>query len=125
MLQEIKDFIFGEAKLQSFEADEYPIENWMLEELALTRISETDPVSIWDYISCELCEYKFDYFLTDELRARLREMRLRMIKPLIALIRLKHSLIDFFSLLFGLCSSETSLIIDAYFGASLSRIPNL
>jgi hypothetical protein len=125
MLQEIKDFILGEVKPQRLEAGEYPIDNWILEEIALARIPETDPVSIWDYITWEIKECSFDYILTDEFKARLREMRLRMIKPLIALKRLKHSLLDFFSLLFGLCSSESSLILDAYFGASLSRIPNL
>ena len=125
MLQDIKELIFGEAKPQSFETQEYPIENWMLHELPIAKITEIEPESIWDYITWDLNERIIDYILTDEIRERLREMRLRMRKPLIALKRLKNSLLAFFSLLFGLCSSESSLIFDAYFGASLSRIPNL
>lgn len=125
MFQEIKDIIFGEAKLQNLETGEYPIEKWMLHELAMSNITEIEPESIWDYITWDLNERIIDYILTDEIKERLYEMRLRMRKPLIALKRLKNSLIAYFSLLFGLCSSESSFIFGAYFGASLSRIPNL
>lgn len=38
---------------------------------------------------------------------------------------LRHALFSLVSLLFGLCSSQSSLILNAFFGNSLSRIPSI
>lgn len=59
------------------------------------------------------------------IKALLCEMRLRMLKPIGSIKRLRHLLFSHVSLLFGLCSSQSSLIINAFFGNSLSRIPTL
>ncbi len=67
----------------------------------------------------------FDLIETLELRARLREMKLRMLVPLISLIRLKHSLIASILLLFGLCGTQSSYIFAAFFGTSSTRIFDL
>ena len=123
MLDNLNDHIVDKAALKNSEVDEFVLGSWLNIELYFDKIVLGETV----YLSySELCESKqYIDILTDEFKARLREMRHRMLKPVIALKRLKHSRIDFISLLFGLCSSESSLILDAYSGASHSRIPNL
>ncbi len=59
------------------------------------------------------------------IKALLREMRVRMLKPIGSIKRLKRILFSHVSLLFGMCCSQSSLIISAFFGNSLSRIPSL
>jgi hypothetical protein len=61
----------------------------------------------------------------NQIKALLREMRAHMLKPIGAIKRLRRLLFSHISLLFGLCSSQSSLIINAFFGNSLSRIPTL
>lgn len=59
------------------------------------------------------------------IKALLREMRVRMLKPIGSVNRLKRILFSHVSLLFGMCCSQSSQIISAFFGNSLSRIPSL
>lgn len=59
------------------------------------------------------------------LKALLREMRLYILKPIGSVKRLRRLLFSHISLLFGLCSSQSSLILNAFYGNSLSRIPSL
>lgn len=89
-------------------------------------------------ISARLAELNFDDLFRTEivykvvtdteakhLKALLREMQLRMLKPIGSIKRLKRLLFSHVSLLFGMCCSQSSLIISAFFGNSLSRIPSL
>lgn len=62
---------------------------------------------------------------TKRIKALLREMRVRMLKPIGSVKRLKRILFSHISLLFGMCSSQSSLILNAFYGSSLSRIPTL
>jgi hypothetical protein len=61
----------------------------------------------------------------EQLKATLREMRVRILKPFGIIKRLRNLLFSQISLLFGLCSSQSSLILNAFYGNSLSRIPSL
>jgi len=60
-----------------------------------------------------------------QIKALLREMRVRMLKPIGSIKTLKRLLFSHISLLFGLCSSQSSLILNAFYGNSLSRILSL
>jgi hypothetical protein len=60
-----------------------------------------------------------------QIRALQREMRMRMLKPIGSIKQLRRLLFSHISLLFGMCCSQSSLIINAFFGNSLSRIPSL
>ena len=123
MFESLKDIIKVKAPVQADEVDDIQFKDWKALQLALSEMVAVDLEYAPYFADWDLVQIRFD-ILTDEFKARLREMRLRMRKPLITLRRLKHSRIDFISLLFGLCSAESSLILDAYFGASLSRIPS-
>ncbi len=76
-------------------------------------------------------EISFDYvylFVDNEakkIRAILREMRLRMLRPIGSVRELNRLFYSYISLLFGLCASSTTLIISAFYGNSLPRIPSL
>ena len=65
------------------------------------------------------------YFLTKSDIAILLEMARRLFKNVCAANGFIHRLGASISLLFGLCSSQSSYIFRAFFGASLSRIPSL
>jgi hypothetical protein len=77
----------------------------------------------------ELLYSEFVYSIVVEnegrrLKALLREMRVRVLKPIGSIKRLRRLLFSHISLLFGLCSSQSSLILNAFYGNSLSRIPS-
>ena len=67
----------------------------------------------------------FDLIEELELRAQLRQMKLRMQIPLLAFGRLKHLLVAHILLLFGLCCAKSSYIFAAFFGSSSTRIFSL
>lgn len=78
----------------------------------------------------ELLYSEFVYSIVVEnegrrLKALLREMRVRVLKPIGSIKTLRRLLFSHVSLLFGLCSSQSSLILNAFYGNSLSRIPSL
>jgi len=57
--------------------------------------------------------------------ADLYEMRLRKAKTIGFLKKLERLLLQFITLIFGLCSSQSSLIFRSFFGPSLFRTPAL
>jgi len=61
----------------------------------------------------------------EKIKATLRAMKLRMLKPIGSIKELRRLLFSAISLLFGLCSSRSSTILRAFYGNSLSRIPSL
>jgi len=70
----------------------------------------------------------FDYsefILTKKFITTLREMTIRMYNNICAVKSHAYNLFSYISLLFGLCSSQSSIIFSAFFGTSLSRIPTL
>ena len=76
---------------------------------------------LWgDYIYNVITDLK-----ANQIRALQREMRMRMLKPIGSIKQLRRLLFSHISLLFGMCCSQSSLIINAFFGNSLSRIPSL
>lgn len=93
-----------------------------LDEFFLKYIVEIKPREIrWDdlvYHTVEDTEVK-------RIKALLREMRVRILKPIGSIKRWRQLLFSHISLLFGLCSSQSSLILNAFYGNSLSRIPSL
>ncbi|MEI8087692.1 MAG: hypothetical protein WCG93_15890 [Paludibacter sp.] len=51
-----------------------------------------------------------------------RTMKVRLAKPIGSIKKMMRELMKFISLLFGMCSSQSCLILDAFCGASLYRI---
>jgi hypothetical protein len=51
-------------------------------------------------------------------------MKVRLSKPIGFIKKMMRELLAFISLLFGMCSSQSCLILDAFCGASLYRFPN-
>ena len=93
-----------------------------LAELVWERIIEIQPREIrWD----DLVYYAVEDTEAKRIKATLREMRVRILKPIGIIKRLRNLLFSQISLLFGLCSSQSSLILNAFYGNSLSRIPSL
>lgn len=106
--------------------EEFPMSGYFkgveLSELLWERYDELIPSEVyWTdliYVSVEDTEAK-------RIKALLREMRVRMLKPIGSVKRLKRILFSHISLLFGMCSSQSSLILNAFYGNSLSRIPTV
>jgi hypothetical protein len=78
-------------------------------------------VALWADLVYESVEDKE----VKQIKALLREMRIRVLKPIGSIKTLRRLLFSHVSLLFGLCSSQSSLILNAFYGNSLSRIPSL
>ncbi|MEI7503117.1 MAG: hypothetical protein WCJ61_07525 [Paludibacter sp.] len=51
-----------------------------------------------------------------------RTMKVRLAKPIGSIKKMMRELMKFISLLFGMCSSQSCFILDAFCGASLYRI---
>ncbi len=67
----------------------------------------------------------FDFIITHEIRGILDKMRVRLHSSICAVkVSLYNRIFSFFSLLFGLCNSQSSYIFHSFFGCSLSRIPS-
>ena len=67
----------------------------------------------------------YQYILSKLFKVILWEMSLRLTKNVGIALSFAHRLGGTISLLFGLCSSQSSYIFRAFFGACLSRIPTL
>jgi hypothetical protein len=69
--------------------------------------------------------YDFKEVASQNLKAALRVLKLLMALPIGSIKRLKLEFFAYVSLLFGLCSGQSSHIFRAFYGCSLSRIPSL
>ena len=67
----------------------------------------------------------FNFDIDKRFKAILRHMQLQLYQKMCSVKIHAYSLIRTISLLFGLCSSQSSTIFSAYFGTSLSRIPSM
>lgn len=73
-------------------------------------------------------ETKQDYFYTliaGWLRTLIQQLKRFLSQAVSILLHLSDLLFSRISLLFGLSSSQSSTLFSAFFGTSLSRIPNL
>ena len=71
---------------------------------------------------------KTDYFYTiiaGWMRTLIHQLKKLLSQTVSTMLHLTEVLFSQISLLFGLSSSQSSTIFSAYFGTSLSRIPNL
>ena len=70
------------------------------------------------------CEYKdySDFILKTKLKALIRQMKELAQKPIKVFNQFDQNLHSYFTILYGLCSSQLSFIFNAYTGASLARI---
>ncbi len=67
----------------------------------------------------------FKNIITGWLKALIEQLKILLSHSVNVLLCLTDSLFSQISLLFGLCSSQSSTIFSAFFGTSLSRVPNL
>ena len=70
-----------------------------------------------------IVEAQYKFIITSEIRNLLYEMQLRLHNFINKLKVIANQLYSFFSLLYGLCNSQSSNIFHSFFGCSLSRIP--
>lgn len=88
------------------------------------------------YPQCQTCNSSFEtlkpysYFINSPLHENVivyilswRAMKVRMANPLCSIAKWMRELLRFISLLFGICSSQTCYIRDAFCGTSLYRFP--
>lgn len=94
-------------------------------ELAEKVMVSLEELAVYDIFWSDIVYKVVEDTEAKRIKALLREMRVRMLKPIGSVKRLKRILFSHISLLFGMCSSQSSLIISAFFGNSLSRIPSL
>jgi hypothetical protein len=112
--------------------------NKSLEEMEVLEPSYFDGVDLANFVLSDFEDISAreilwgDYIYTlavdieaKHIKAILREMRVRMLKPIGSIKKLRRILFSHISLLFGMCSSQSSLILNAFYGNSLSRIPSL
>ena len=66
-----------------------------------------------------------DFDIDKRYKAILRRMQLQLYQKMCSVKIHAYSLICTISLLFGLCSSQSSTLFSAFLGTSLSRIPTL
>jgi len=104
------------------------------EEALCVYFEEDDLVNFWiKYDDLSTSEFIWEDYIyrivvdieSKHIKALLREMRVRMLKPIGSIKVLRRILFSHISLLFGMCSSQSSLILNAFYGNSLSRIPSL
>ena len=94
-----------------------PLEERQLADLEYLLASEI--LLDWDVVE------DFDFIITHEIRGILDKMRVRLHSSICAVKASLHNRIfSFFSLLYGLCNSQSSHIFHSFFGCSLSRIPS-
>ncbi len=102
------------------------IEDWR----ALTPLEERQLADLEYLLASEiLLDWEvvedFDFIITHEIRGILDKMRVRLHSTICAVKASLHNRIfSFFSLLYGLCNSQSSHIFHSFFGCSLSRIPS-
>jgi len=66
-----------------------------------------------------------EFLLTNKIKAILRQMTIRMYNNVCTVKSHAFCHFSIITLLFGLCSSQSSIIFSAFYGTSLSRIPSL
>lgn len=95
---------------------------------SISRIKE-NKCPLESYVSLSEVLIGIEYYEVVELTKRqiadLYEMKLRKFKTIGYLKKLERLLLQFITLLFGLCSSQSSLIFRSFFGPSLFRSPAL
>jgi hypothetical protein len=120
------------SKLYDLPTEDYILgtepESSFIDELR-QRFAFLEDISLEDLYFNEFCVREdFDYaefILTKRLKAILREMTIRLYNNICTVRSHAYDLFSYISLLFGLCSSQSSFIFRAFFGASLSRIPSM
>ena len=103
---------------------ESKLTDWLDEELTAIETEYIDEVLYYE-IAADEHILRFEFIFSKKINAILREMIIRMYNNVSAVKSHAYCLFSIITLLFGLCSSQSSIIFSAFFGTSLSRIPSL
>lgn len=93
-------------------------------EIEPAMYQEADPLArvTWNQLAA-MSRANYEYL--GVYQALRRIMLLRMLKPIGSIKEIRQRLLSHVSFIFGMCCSQSSLILNAFFGNSLSRIPSL
>lgn len=93
-------------------------------EIEPAMYQEADPLArvTWNQLAA-MSRANYEYL--GVYQALRRIMLLRMLKPIGSIKEIRQRLLSHVSFIFGMCCSQLSLILNAFFGNSLSRIPSL
>jgi hypothetical protein len=96
----------------------------LLERLEAYDFSYIDELLFLEQTASDKLDYS-KYLITEEYKTLLKRMQIMLYNRICTVKKHAYDLFGYISLLFGLCSSQSSNIFRAFFGASLSRIPSL
>jgi len=123
MSEYLSDINLPDDYIQSPELDDSFIE------MLAKKFASLNLLSFEEICYSKLCiREDFDYseyILTKRFETILREMKIRMYNNVCTVKSHAFCHFSIITLLFGLCSSQSSIIFRAFFGTSLSRIPSL
>jgi len=98
-------------------------------EVLRKKIASLNSLSVEDiyyFASCVRADLDYsEFLLTNKIKAILRQMTIRMYNNVCTVKSHAFCHFSIITLLFGLCSSQSSIIFSAFYGTSLSRIPSL